>query len=303
VEWNDRFRDTVRRFWRSDRGQTADLATRLAGSSDVLGDRGPVAGINYVTSHDGFTLHDLVSYNHKHNLANGESNADGADANFSWNCGTEGPTEDRVVRGVRLRQKRNLIATLLLSLGVPMIAAGDELGRSQGGNNNAYCQDNETTWIDWRPLGDDNAAFLRFVQRAIALRRAHPALRRQMFLTGAPARPSALSDIVWMRPDSGEMRSDDWANAELRSFSCTFDAADASAGPRRYALLVNGAPDVAVFTLPPEHGGAWRGLLYTASEDGSTDDVVTAGAPWKLSPCSLMLLASDADAVAEHHHD
>jgi len=192
---------------------------------------------------------------------------------------------------------------LLLSLGVPMISAGDELGRSQGGNNNAYCQDNETSWIDWRPLGDDDAAFLRFVQRAIALRRAHPALRRQMFLTGAPVRPSALSDIVWVRPDGGEMRSDDWANTELRSFGCTFDVADTSAGPRRYALLVNGAPDVAVFTLPPEHGGPWRGLLDTASEDGSADDVVTAGPPWKLAPCSLILLASDADADVEHHHD
>jgi glycogen operon protein len=236
VEWNDRFRDTVRRFWRGDRGQAADLATRLAGSSDVLGERGPLAGINYVTSHDGFTLHDLVSYNRKHNLANGERNAGGTDENFSWNCGVEGPTEDPVVRRFRLRQKRNLIGTLLLSLGVPMIAAGDELGRSQGGNNNAYCQDNETSWIDWRTLGDDNETFLRFVRRAIALRRAHPAFRRQAFFTGTRSRLRTLKDIVWVRPDGSEMRSDDWTNAELRCFGCTFDAADASAGPQRYAL-------------------------------------------------------------------
>src|ERR1019366_405985 len=135
------------------------------------------------------------------------------------------------VRALSLRQKRNLIATLLLSLGVPMISAGDELGGSQGGNNNAYCQDSETSWIDWRPLSRDDEAFLCFVRRAIALRRAHPALRRQAFLTGAPARPAALNDIVWVRPNGGEMRDDDWANAELRSFGCIFDAADASAGP------------------------------------------------------------------------
>jgi len=196
-----------------------------------------------------------------------------------------------------LRRKRNLIATLLLSLGVPMIAAGDELGRSQGGNNNAYCQDDETSWIDWRPLGDGDEAFLRFVRRAIALRRAHPALRRQAFLTGTQARLSTLKDIVWVRRDGSEMRSDDWTNAELHSFGCTFDNAEAPAGLRRYALLVNGAPEVAVFTLPLEHGGPWRGLLDTASEDGSTDDVVPADAPCKLAPCSLMLLASDGDAV------
>ena len=299
VEWNDRFRDTVRRFWRGDPGQAGNLATRLAGSSDVLGDRGPLAGINYVTSHDGFTLHDLVSYNHKHNLANGEGNADGTKENFSWNCGVEGRIEDGPVRALRLRLKRNLIATLLLSLGVPMISAGDELGRSQGGNNNAYCQDNETSWIDWRPLGRDDEAFLCFVQRAIALRRAHPALRRQVFLNGAPARLTALRDIVWMRPDGGEMRSDDWGNTELHSFGCTFDAADAATGPQRYALLVNGALDEVVFTLPPEHGGPWRGLLDTASEDGSMDGVAPAGAPWRLASRSLILLTRDSAAVAE----
>jgi isoamylase len=299
AEWNDRFRDTVRRFWCGDQAQAADLATRLAGSSDVLGDRGPLMGVNYVTCHDGFTLHDLVSYDHKHNLANGEDGADGSDENFSWNCGVEGGTEDRTVRALRLRQKRNLIATLMLSLGVPMIGAGDELGRSQGGNNNAYCQDNETSWIDWRPLGGDDQAFLRFVQRAIALRRAHPALRRQTFLSGASTPPPALKDIVWVRPDGGEMRSEDWSNAQLRSFGCIFDAADASAGPRRYALLVNGAPNAVEFTLPPEQGGPWRGLLDTASEDGSSDVGVPAGAPSTLASRSLILLANDSDAVAE----
>jgi isoamylase len=203
------------------------------------------------------------------------------------------------VRRFRLRQKRNLIATLLLSPGVPMITAGDELGRSQGGNNNAYCQDNETSWIDWRTLGDDDETFLRFVRRAIALRRAHPAFRRQAFFTGTRARLPTLKDIIWVRPDGSEMRSDDWTNAELRCFGCTFDAADASAGPQRYALLVNGAPEVAVFTLPLEHGGPWRGLLDTASEDGSSDVDVPAGAPSTLASRSLILLANDSDAVAE----
>jgi glycogen operon protein len=200
---------------------------------------------------------------------------------------------------LRLRQKRNLLATLLLSLGVPMIAGGDELTRSQGGNNNAYCQDNEASWLDWRPLGGEDEAFLRFVRRAIALRRNHPALRRPAFLAGAPARPAALADIVWMRPDGTEMRPDDWANVELRSFGATFDAADASGGPRRYALLINGAPHEVAFALPPEHGGPWRGLLDTAADDGSTDHVVAAGASLALAPRSLVLLASDSDAVAE----
>jgi glycogen operon protein len=180
-----------------------------------------------------------------------------------------------------------------------MISAGDELGRSQGGNNNAYCQDNETSWIDWRPLGRDDEAFLSFVQRAIALRRAHPALRRQVFLSGAPARLPALRDMVWVRPDGGEMRSDDWGNTELRSFGCTFDAVDAATGPQRYALLVNGALDEVVFTLPPEHGGPWRGLLDTASEDGSMNGVAPAGAPWRLASRSLILLATDSAAIAE----
>ena len=297
VNWNGRFRDTVRRFWRGDPGQAADLATRLTGSSDALGERGPLTGINYVTSHDGFRLQDLVSYNGKHNLANGEGNADGNAENFSWNCGEEGATADEAIRLLRQRQKRNLIATLLLSLGVPMITAGDELGHSQSGNNNAYCQDNATSWIDWPPLAGKDQAFLRFVQRAIALRRAHPALCRQAFFTGVPTEPDTLKDIVWLRPDGGEMRPGDWANAELRSFGCTFDAADAAAGPRRYALLINGTPHATMFTLPPEYGDAWRGLLDTASEDGSSESVVPAGTPWALSPRSLLLLASDISAV------
>lgn len=298
AEWNDRFRDTVRRFWRGDAGQARDLATRLAGSSDVLAGRGPLSGINYVTSHDGFTLQDLVSYSRKHNLANGEENADGANENFSWNCGVEGPSEDGAVRAQRYRQKRNLLATLLLSLGVPMILAGDEFGRSQCGNNNAYCQDNETSWLDWRALEDEDAAFLSFVRRAIALRRAHPSLRRPTFLTGRPTGPSALEDVVWLRPDGDKMAASDWENAELRSFGCTFDAADAPSIAGRYALLVNAARDAVEFALPAEHGGPWRGLLDTASADGSTERLVPRGAVQELPAYSLRFLVSGGETKA-----
>jgi len=179
-EWNDRFRDTVRRFWRGDEAAAA-LAFRLTGSSDVMAGRGPLANINFATAHDGFTLQDLVSYARKHNWANGENNDDGTSENYSRNYGVEGPSDDGSVRDLRFRQKRNLMATLLFSLGVPMLLSGDELGHSQDGNNNAYCQDNETSWLRWEPRAPEDAAFLRFVKRAIALRRQHPALAALLF--------------------------------------------------------------------------------------------------------------------------
>jgi isoamylase len=289
AEWNDRFRDTVRRFWRGDRGQIADLATCLTGSSDQLAGRGPLASINYVTAHDGFTLHDLVSYERKHNLANGENNTDGTDQNFSWNCGVEGPSENADVRALRFQQKRNLVATLLLSLGVPMLAAGDELGRSQSGNNNAYCQDNETSWIDWSPLDDDASEFLRFVQRIIRLRRGHAALRRDRFFTGEGATPDARKDIVWLRFDGKKMRVEDWINAELRHLGCVFEGTDA--GGQRYALMLNAEATPIRFTLPKVQGGPWQCLLDTSAEDGLNDTKLLAGAAWTLAPRCLVLFA------------
>jgi isoamylase len=193
-DWNGRYRDDVRRFWRGEPGMTSALATRICGSDDLYRGRGPLHSINFLCCHDGFTLNDLVSYNDKHNEANGEGNRDGSDANWSWNCGAEGPTKDPAVIRIRERQVRNLMATLLVSQGIPMILGGDEFLRSQNGNNNAWCQDNSTSWVDWS-LKDRNAGFLRFVRNMIALRKAHPVLRRRTFFTGGAA--GGPPEILW----------------------------------------------------------------------------------------------------------
>ena len=289
AEWNDQFRDTVRRFWRGDAGQIAGLATRLTGSSDVMGSRGPLASINYVAAHDGFTLQDLVSYEKKHNVTNGEGDADGTNDNFSWNSGVEGPSDHPAVRQLRFRHKRNLVATLMLSLGVPMIAAGDELGRSQNGNNNAYCQDNETSWIDWENLDADDKAFLDFVRRTIALRRDHAAFRRDIFFKGKGQHPGAIKEIVWLRPDGGDIRAADWKDPTRRAFGCAFQGDDEMA--RRYVLLLNAGTESVAFTLSKPQGGPWECLLDTATQDGSTDARFDAGSVWTLAPHCLVLLA------------
>ncbi|OBG24564.1 glycogen debranching protein GlgX [Mycobacterium sp. 852002-51057_SCH5723018] len=220
-EWNGRFRDTVRDWWRSQDGRLGDFASRLCGSSDIYGDRvegrRPSASVNFVTVHDGFTLNDLVSYNQKHNEANGEGNRDGTDDNRSWNCGVEGPTDDPGVLALRAQQKRAFLLTLLLSGGVPMLLGGDELGRTQRGNNNAYCQDNEITWFDWAAVDD---ALLGFTTNLVALRRRHPVFRRRRFLTGA-----AAADLRWFTPSGAEMTPEDWADPSARSIAVFIDGA------------------------------------------------------------------------------
>lgn len=212
AEWNDRYRDCVRRFWRGDSGQLSELASRLAGSSDIFDRRGrrPWASVNFVTAHDGFTLQDLVSYNQKHNEANLEQNQDGSDNNFSWNCGVEGATTKQDIIRLRDRQKRNLLATLLLSQGLPMLLAGDELGRSQQGNNNGYCQDNQLTWLNWDQITTEDAALLNYTRELIRLRREHIVLRRQRFFHGNEIPGTATKDIVWLKPDGDEMQESDW---------------------------------------------------------------------------------------------
>jgi glycogen operon protein len=215
-EWNDKYRDTIRDFWRARSGGIGHVASRLAGSSDLYADdgRSPYASINFVTSHDGFTLRDLVSYNHKHNEANGEQNRDGTENNRSWNCGVEGETDDREVVALRHRQAANLLATLCLSAGVPMITAGDERGRTQRGNNNAYGQDNEVSWMDWRP----DEAWLdlyEVTKAALRLRREHPALRQRHWLEGRPAVEGGPKDLAWIHPEGREMRAADWSDREL----------------------------------------------------------------------------------------
>jgi isoamylase len=217
TEWNGKFRDAVRRFWRGDGGAVSELATRLAGSSDLYerSGRRPYASINFVTSHDGFTLNDLVSYNNKHNEANGESNADGENNNLSWNCGAEGPTNEPGIQARREKQKRNFIATLFLSQGVPMICGGDEIGRTQKGNNNAYCQDNETTWLHW-DLTSAQKDLLEFTRRMIELQRNQPVLRRRKFFQGRSIRGEDVKDIIWFGPNGNEMTDADWVANHVR---------------------------------------------------------------------------------------
>src|SRR5262249_24074870 len=203
-EWNGRYRDTVRDFWRGAPGALGDFATRLTGSSDLYGrGRRPTASVNLVTCHDGFTLSDLVSYDRKHNEANGEDNRDGWSENYSWNCGAEGPTKDPKINELRRRQARNLMATLLLSQGVPMLLAGDEYLRTQQGNNNAYCQDNDVSWVNW-DLAEEHAEFQRFARELIWLRRRHPALRRPSFFKGGGAGPGGAPDVIWHGVQPGE---------------------------------------------------------------------------------------------------
>ncbi|MEX2442414.1 MAG: glycogen debranching protein GlgX [Alkalispirochaeta sp.] len=268
-EWNDKYRDTVRRFWKGDVGLLGDLASRLSGSSDIYNSRGrrPWASINYITAHDGFTLRDLVSYNEKHNTANGENNRDGHDHNHSWNYGVEGPTNDTGIRRLRLQQMFNMMGTLLLSQGVPMLTAGDELGRSQGGNNNAYCQDNEISWMPWADLGPDSAEMLQFTRRMIDLRRRHIVLRRSRFFHGQQIPGTEVRDVVWLRPDGEEMQEDDWHSHKLRSLQVLISG---EAGSRflsetgqqepddTFLLILHAGAKRRRFTTPNSIPGTWK---------------------------------------------
>ncbi|QNN52015.1 glycogen debranching protein GlgX [Nocardioides mesophilus] len=254
VEWNDRYRDTVRDFWRTSSGGIRDLAYRLSGSSDLYADdgRSPYASVNFVTAHDGFTMRDLVSYDQKHNEPNGERNTDGANHNRSWNCGVEGETVDPGIVALRHRQAANLMVTLCLSAGVPMITAGDERGRTQLGNNNAYSQDNETSWVDWRP--DDAWLDLYDITKtALRLRREHPALRQRHFLEGRPAVPGGPKDLAWIHPDGREMAEQDWYDEGLHTLGM-FVSGDPLRAPGPRGERLRDASFLIWFHAPPEHG-------------------------------------------------
>jgi glycogen operon protein len=275
AEWNDRYRNTMRDLWRG-HGDVASFARRFTGSSDLYQDDGrhPSASINYVTAHDGFTLADLVSYDRKHNDANGEENRDGSDDNRSWNCGVEGPADDPEVRALRARQQRNLLTTLLLSHGVPMLLGGDEIGRTQHGNNNAWCQDNELSWVDWE-LGDEQERLLAFTRRLVELRRRHPVFRRPRFLDGHTT-PMGLPDSWWFRPDGRRMTRRDWETPGTHVVGLFLNGEElASRTPEgepvrddSFLVLLNASPEPVPFVLPPRRFGArWEGVLRTDDPD------------------------------------
>ena len=265
-EWNDRFRDTIRAFWNTEAGRLGDLAERLAGSSDIFRHRSrkPSASLNFIAAHDGFTLRDLVSYDHRHNEANQENGADGHSHNLSWNCGAEGDSDDAAVQSLRLRQMKNFLATVLLSQGVPMLQAGDEFARTQGGNNNAYCQDNEISWIDWS-FADKYASLLSFVRRLTQIRREYPVFRRETFLKGG-ARRAGSKDVSWLSVRGGEMTEADWQEPSARVMGIKFVAPHGMMS--RVLLLVNAGFDAAEFPLPASAETGWRLLFDTAREPG-----------------------------------
>jgi isoamylase len=276
-EWNGKYRDTIRDFWRGQPATLPEFASRLTGSSDLYqqDSRRPVASVNFVTCHDGFTLADLVSYDHKHNEANGEDNRDGTDDNRSWNCGAEGPAEDKDVLVLRARQKRNFLVTLLLSQGVPMLLAGDEIGRTQRGNNNAYCQDNEISWLDWAVRSEEDQALYDYVRTLIRLRAEHPVFRRRRFFRGQPLRGgrNRLGDIAWFTLTGEEMTGDDWDAGFAKSLTVFLNGRAISEPDRRgervhddsFLLLFNASDHDLSFVIPPRrYGSRWCKVLDTA---------------------------------------
>jgi glycogen operon protein len=297
-EWNGRYRDDVRRFWRGEVGMAGDLATRLCGSADLYeaSGRRPWHSINFVTSHDGFTLWDLVSYNRKHNEANGEENRDGLEENFSWNCGAEGPTTNPQILELRRRQAKNFIATLLLSQGVPMLMAGDEFLRTQQGNNNAWCQDNEISWVDWS-LAEKNADFLRFVRGMIALRHRHPALRRRDFFRGPGPKKDHEPDIVWLGVKPGMPPF----SATSRALALMLDGSQTGREPDQHFYIACNAQSTrqAFWISASPSGGTWRRVVDTALAppldivEEAEGIKLTANTAYSLAPFALLILISE----------
>ncbi len=301
-EWNGKYRDTMRDFWRGRDGLLGDFATRLSGSADLFGPsrRRPSASVNLITVHDGFTLRDLVSYNGKHNEANGEDNHDGTDDNRSWNSGVEGPTDDPQILGLRRRRSRAMIASLMTSFGVPLLLAGDEIGRSQEGNNNAYCQDNKITWVDWSNIDDD---LLDFTKRAVAVRTRHPVLRRRRFMTGA-----AADEVKWFTPSGTTMTGQNWSDPNSRCVAVYLDGSDDPDRDEEGAmlvdsdllLLVNGWKEPVEFTLPDTRPGAtWSIELDSADLTKSEPPQYTleTASCVSVEPWSIVVLGSPPPGV------
>jgi len=309
TEWNGKYRDTVRAYWKGDGGIIGELAYRLTGSSDLyaMSGRSPYASINFITSHDGFSLHDLVAYNEKHNEANGESNRDGDNHNLSWNCGQEGPSQDKKINKLRRKQKRNFLATLILSQGVPMLVAGDEMGRTQRGNNNAYCQDSDISWLNWK-LREDDKLLLSFVEKLLALRRQHPVLKRRRFFQGRPIKGVGVKDLTWLTPKGEEMSDEEWHQHFARclgmlSFGEALDEVDEQ-GRRQmdnnFVMLLNAHHEPIPFKLPATPVRMnWRLILDTSIEEGFTfGQFFAAGSVYPLQARAMVLLTQDTEQNA-----
>ena len=303
AEWNDRFRDTVRSFWKGDDGMLADFATRLTGSADFFNHRGRPAwsSVNFITAHDGFTLNDTVTYNEKHNEANGEDNRDGSDDNHSWNCGVEGPTDDPEIEALRSRQMRNMLATLFLARGTPMLLAGDEFARTQDGNNNAYCQDDEISWFDWN-IGDKGRRQIEFVTKLAALRRRARVLHRSRWLTARYDEELDIKDVTWLVPNGEEMSEEHWEDGNARSLAILLDGRARETGIIRRGedatvlILINAHYEEVAFTLPGAAGGRrWVCVIDTNDPEGDEGRTFAFAEAHDLGGRSLQVLELERD--------
>ncbi|MDB5799255.1 MAG: treX [Rhodocyclales bacterium] len=313
AEWNDRFRDTVRAFWKGDEGQVPELVTRLTASSDRFNKRGrrPWASVNFITAHDGFTLNDIVTYNDKHNEANGEDNRDGHSDNRTWNFGVEGPTDDPEITEQRERQKRNFLATLLLAQGTPMLLAGDEFGRSQQGNNNAYCQDNEISWVNWDAIDDNGKSLAAFVRKLLYLREALPVLRRGRFLSGEYNEALDVHEMRWLSPAGDDLTQEQWDDANMRCFGMVLDGRAQVSGIRKTGadatllMVFNAYHDVVDFTLPDIPGDTvWINLIDTNQPARSELPQFVTGDVYQVTGRSFLLFALRAKgAMARVYRD
>jgi isoamylase len=308
AEWNDRYRDTVREYWRGDDGKIAEVATRMAGSADMFNRRGrrPWASVNFITAHDGFNLNDLVSYNDKHNEANGEDNRDGHSNNHSLNYGIEGPTDDPAIVAVRERQRRNFLATLLLSQGTPMILAGDEIGRTQHGNNNVYAQDNEINWIDWAAMGETGGELLEFTRSLIRLRATHPVLQRDRFLTGWHNPDSETRDVTWLTPDATEMTEGHWTDPRAKCFGMMIDGRAQPTGLKQpgtdetLLIVLNAHHDVVNFKLPSVNEGVqWLRLCDTNDPKLNGSTAYAFGDVYLVTGRSLLLFLLQREGASK----
>jgi isoamylase len=305
AEWNDTFRDTARDYWRGE-APAAALAPKLCASGDIFNHHGrrPWASVNFITAHDGFTLNDLVTYDDKHNEANGEGNSDGNANNRSWNCGAEGPTDDPEIKRLRERQIRNLLATLLLSQGTPMVLAGDEFGQTQQGNNNAYCQDNEISWLDW-DLHEKGQVLIRFVRTLTGLRHRYPILRRARFLTGEYNEELGVKDVTWINANGSEMPTEDWSDGNMHCFGMLMDGRAQTTGIRRRGqevtllMILNAHFDLVEFRLPETVGGSrWSLLIDTNVPDEVASHVFKTGDVYAVTARSLLLFELQTESPA-----